>query len=125
MMQAPAGIEWPSSLLSRAEVAGSGEALWLRGDVAAVIDWAESRSLGIVTIEVYAKVDLARGVFQRELTIEPAWSEDETWAQYVARSAAQSREKLRSDADGGEARATDLYFFAVVSEPPGADPPGG
>jgi len=97
-------------------IAGSGEPLWPADEVPAAIDWVESRSLGILAIEVYGRVELARGVFQRELRIEPAWSEEETWGQYAARSAAQAREQLESDAEGGDAGPADLYFLAVVPE---------
>jgi hypothetical protein len=108
--------EWPATLLERAVVAGSGEPLWPPTELPAAIEWAESSSLAILAIEVFARVDLARGVFQRELRIEPGWGEGESWERYVARSAAAAREKVGSDLEGGEAEAADLYFLAIVSE---------
>ncbi len=110
------GIEWPPALLERAEIAGSGEPLWAAAELPAAIEWAERSSLAIVAVEVYGKVDLARGVFQRELRIEAGWNDGESWERYVARSAAAAREQLSSDLEGGEAGAADLYFFALVPE---------
>lgn len=98
----------------RAEIAGSGEPLWTAEDVLDVVDWAESSSLGIVAIEVYGKVELARGLFQRELKVAPPWGGNESWEQYVTRSAAQAREQLSLDTNGGG--PADLYFLAVVPE---------
>ena len=107
---------WPQQLLDRAVITGSGEQLWTRDDLPAAIDWVESRSLGILAIEVYGKVELARGVFQRELEIEPAWEATESWAQYVARSANQAREQLSADQERDAAGPADLYFLIIVPE---------
>jgi hypothetical protein len=109
-------VGWPPSLLERAVIAGSGEPLWPAAELPPAVEWAQESSLAIVGIEVFGKVDLARGVFQRELPIEPGWSEGESWSRYVARSAATAREQLSADLASEAARAADLYFLAVVPE---------
>jgi hypothetical protein len=110
------GIEWPQALLERGELAGSGEPLWAAAELPAAIEWAERSLLAIVAVEVYGRVDLARGVFQRELRIEPGWSDGESWERYVARAAAEAREQLGFDLRAGRTAAAELYFLALVPE---------
>ena len=111
------GAEWPPELLARAEVAGSGEPLWAAADLPDAIEWVASRSLAIYAIEVYGRIDLARGVFRRELEVAPNRDEDETWEQYVTRAAIAAREGLESDLARAEAATADLYFLAAVPPP--------
>lgn len=105
---------WPPELLDRAEVAGSGEPLWAAADLPDAIEWVAGRSLAIYAIEVYSRIDLARGVFQRELDVAPSRAEDESWEQYVARAAAAAREGLSSDLASGAGGTADLYFLAAA-----------
>lgn len=110
------GIEWPAALLERAVVAGSGEPLWAASELPAAIDWAERSSLAVVAIEVYGKLDLARGVFQRELPIGAGRGEDESWERYVTRVASAARDALGADLGSDAAGPADLYFLALIPE---------
>jgi hypothetical protein len=99
----------PPDLLRDADLTGSRELLWPGAAAMRVIDWVAAQQLGIVVVEAYGPRGQARGQFLGEWQTT-GWSEDESWAEFVRRSAREAGAAVRG-ADTGAER----FFIAIAT----------